>query len=135
MSAEHLNPTIYEAAAKDTLRLENLSFSLERIGRNGARIWQVVETLGDCLMLLVEDIDTHIPLLGVGHRVLHLEAVACSGHKACQQQVDVGRAVGTAELNGLLVGGVTHLEVGTGVGILNHLGSATRPAEGYTHEH
>jgi len=86
-------------------------------------------------MPLVEDIDVHIAVAGVLRAVLHLEAVARSDGQSGQQQVDVGRAVGTAELDGLLEVHVRRRGPLQRIGVAGHAARPCAPAQRDAHEH
>ena len=82
---------------------------------------------------MLEDVDADVAVLGILHCILHLEAVTCGNGHTGQQQIDVGRSVGSAELDGLLVAevhlGVLLQWVGTG----HHIAAALAPSQRHTH--
>ena len=85
-------------------------------------------------MLVHEDVHIDIGLAGIFNGIFHFEAMPGSYGESGQQQVNVGRAVGAAELNGLLAGMVVFHGAFLRVGLVYHIFLA-RPSERYPHQH
>ena len=94
IGAQALDDAIDHGRAEDVMLLEHGTLLLEAVGRSLTAIGkasQRVELLG---ILLLVDVDIHVGLLGNLQGIIEFKAIAASYSKACDELVDIGRAIG-----------------------------------------
>ena len=134
VAAQAGHDAVERAGREYAALLEDAAHGLQAVGRLGAvdgQTGQGGETVG---VLGAVDVDVDVGALGHLEGIGHLKAVACGYSEGCEQLVDVGRAVGAADFECLLLRGVDGAGAGAGIGHGAHIG-AGRPAQRHAHKH